>query len=79
MQGTSSRRYGRRGHDPPPRERVLAATGSASPIIEVPYAEAFGQDFEDTPRRVPDITRLERTIGFRPRTTLNEILADMLD
>jgi UDP-glucose 4-epimerase len=29
-------------------------------------------------RRVPDLTRLERTIGFRPRTPLAEIIRDVV-
>jgi len=50
----------------------------ASPIVQVPYNEAYPPGFEDMQRRVPDVTKLERTIGFRPRTPLASIIADVV-
>jgi UDP-glucose 4-epimerase len=44
----------------------------------VPYSEAYGADFEDVRRRVPDLTRLEKTLGFKPHRTLGEILDDII-
>src|SRR5262245_14478536 len=44
----------------------------------LPYAEAYGADFEDVRRRVPDLTRLEQTLGFKPHRTLGEILDDII-
>ena len=35
-------------------ERIKAATGSQSPIVTIPYDEAYEEGFEDMPRRVPD-------------------------
>ncbi|HWW59929.1 MAG TPA: GDP-mannose 4,6-dehydratase [Thermoanaerobaculia bacterium] len=55
-------------------ERILALTGSRSPIVYVPYAEAYEPGFEDMPRRVPDPSKLERYIGIRPRASLETIL-----
>jgi UDP-glucose 4-epimerase len=59
-------------------EMVRAAAGSGSPIVHVPYAEAYGQGFEDMLRRVPNLAKLERTIGFRPTTGLEQIIADVV-
>lgn len=59
-------------------ERVRAAVGSASPIEMVAYEDAYAAGFEDMFRRVPDLTRLQRTIDFRPRTTLDEIIHDII-
>ncbi|MDH5282785.1 MAG: GDP-mannose 4,6-dehydratase [Gemmatimonadota bacterium] len=59
-------------------ERVRDAAGSSSEIRLVPYDEAYAEGFEDMLRRVPDVRRLERTIGFRPRTPLSEIIADVV-
>jgi len=59
-------------------ELVRDAAGSRSEIRLVPYEEAYAEGFEDMLRRVPDLTRLERTIGFRPRTPLHEIIADVV-
>jgi len=59
-------------------ERVKALTGSASPIVHVPYSEAYGPGFEDMQRRVPDTSRLQDLLGWQPTRTLNEILAAVL-
>ncbi len=59
-------------------ERVRAAAGSSSEIRLVPYNEAYPEGFEDMHRRVPDVRKLERAIGFRPRTPLVQIIADVL-
>ena len=55
-------------------ERVREATGSNSEIRLVPYTEAYPEGFEDMHRRVPDVRKLERMIGFRPRTPLAQII-----
>ncbi len=59
-------------------ELVRDAADSRSEIRLVPYEEAYAEGFEDMLRRVPDLTRLERTIGFRPRTPLSTIVADVV-
>jgi UDP-glucose 4-epimerase len=59
-------------------ELVREAAGSRSEIRLVPYAEAYAEGFEDMQRRVPDLTKLERTIGFRPRTSLAQIVTDVI-
>jgi UDP-glucose 4-epimerase len=59
-------------------EMVREAAGSQSPITHVPYEEAYGQGFEDMARRVPDLDKLERLIGFRPTTSLEQIIADVV-
>lgn len=59
-------------------ELVRDAADSHSDIRLVPYAEAYAEGFEDMLRRVPDLTKLERTIGFRPRTSLKDIVADVV-
>lgn len=60
-------------------EEVRRAARSDSPIVTVPYSEAYAAGFEDMTRRVPDVSRLERITGFRPRTPLAEIIRDVLD
>ena len=59
-------------------EMVRDAAGSRSEIKLVPYAEAYAEGFEDMQRRVPDLSKLERTIGFRPRTPLATIISDVV-
>ncbi len=59
-------------------ERVRAAASSDSPIVHVPYEQAYDAGFEDMPRRVPDLTRIRELIGFRPRVQLDEIIARVI-
>jgi len=58
--------------------RVRDAAGSKSPITKIPYSEAYAAGFEDMQRRVPDVRKLERVTGFRPRTPLATIIDDVL-
>jgi UDP-glucose 4-epimerase len=60
-------------------ERVRASAGSTSDIVHIPYGEAYAEGFEDMPRRVPDTSKLQRTIGFAPATTLDAIIRDVLE
>ncbi|MBP1604143.1 MAG: arnA [Acidobacteria bacterium] len=60
-------------------ERVKALTGSPSPIVNVPYDEAYAEGFEDMPRRVPDIGKVSALIGYRPRVDLDETLRRVIE
>jgi UDP-glucose 4-epimerase len=60
-------------------ERVRAQTASSSEIVFVPYDVAYGRGFEDMQRRLPDLTKLQRLLGDRPRTGLDEILASVTE
>jgi|APFre7841882724_1041349.scaffolds.fasta_scaffold02161_3 UDP-glucose 4-epimerase len=60
-------------------ERVIAATGSQSKIIYVPYEEAYAPGFEDMRRRVPDLSRVHQLIGYEPTFTLDETLKRVVD
>jgi len=54
--------------------RVRERTGSSSPIEYVPYDRAYEHGFEDMMRRVPCVEKLQALTGFRPQTSLNEII-----
>jgi UDP-glucose 4-epimerase len=58
--------------------RIKALTASASPIVTVPYEQAYGKGFEDIRNRVPDLSRIEALLGYRPERTLGDILADTI-
>jgi UDP-glucose 4-epimerase len=60
-------------------ERVLARTGSASPITLVPYANAFGAGFDDMQRRVPALDRIRDLIGYKPTLGIDQILDRVID
>ena len=54
--------------------KVKEVTGSASPIVHVPFEEAYEAGFEEPRYRVPDITKLRRVIGFVPSVDLGTSL-----
>jgi len=58
-------------------ERVRALVNPDAEIVYVPYEEAYGPGFEDIRARVPDVSKLEATIGFKPRNDLDQILLDV--
>jgi UDP-glucose 4-epimerase len=60
-------------------EKVKTITGSASEIVTVPYDQAYEAGFEDMPRRVPDIRKIRRLIGYEPRVGLDEMLRRIVD
>lgn len=55
-------------------KRIVEVLGSTSSIELVPYDQAYGEGFEDMRRRVPDNSRAERLLGFRPVTGLDEVI-----
>jgi UDP-glucose 4-epimerase len=55
-------------------ERIKAAARSNSPIVTIPYEKAYEEGFEDMPRRVPDLTKIQRLIGYQPKVGLAEII-----
>jgi UDP-glucose 4-epimerase len=53
---------------------VKQRVGSSSPIHFVPYDKAYEPGFEDMMRRVPSNEKLHALTGFRPQTSLAEII-----
>jgi len=60
-------------------ERVRALSGSKSPIRLIPYDQAYESGFEDMPRRVPDLSRIEALIGYKAKNDLDDILSQVID
>jgi len=60
-------------------ERVRTLAGSTSPIRFVPYDQAYEAGFEDMPRRVPDISKLNALIGYEPKVGLEEIIRRVIE
>lgn len=59
-------------------ERVRDLAGSQSEIVHIPYDEAYEEGFEDMPRRVPDTSKIHSLVGFKPETTLDDILKSVI-
>lgn len=59
--------------------QIIEKTGSASEICLVPFDEAYGPDFEDLSRRVPDVAKLAATVPWSDLITLDGILTSVID
>ncbi len=60
-------------------ERVRAGLRSPSEIVLVPYESYYPQGFQDTRRRVPDVSRARDVLGFRTTVGFDEGLERTLD
>jgi len=58
-------------------DQVLAVTESTSAITYTPYSDAYPAGFEDIQRRVPDISKVKRAIGWAPTKDLTQIISDI--
>jgi len=54
--------------------RVITLTNSKSAVEHITYAQAYGQPFDDMQRRVPDLARVKKTVGFAPKNDLEAIV-----
>jgi UDP-glucose 4-epimerase len=59
-------------------ERVIQAVNPGLAIKHIPYSQVFSAEFEDIRRRIPDLTRIRTTTGYRPRYTLDDIIRDVV-
>ena len=58
--------------------RIIERTGSSSRITHVPYDVAYESGFEDMARRVPDTTKINQLIGWKPKRNLDDVLDDVI-
>jgi nucleoside-diphosphate-sugar epimerase len=60
-------------------KKVKAIIDSQSEIVKIPYEEAYEQGFEDMARRVPDLSKIKKLIGYTPKVKLDEIITRVRD
>jgi UDP-glucose 4-epimerase len=60
-------------------ERIRELSGSKSTIKFIPYDQAYESGFEDMPRRVPALAKVEGLIGYKPVHQLDAILTQVID
>jgi len=58
---------------------VKSVAGSSSQIVAIPYDQAYEEGFEDMPRRVPDISKIRKAIGYEPTLGIRAILEKVVD
>jgi UDP-glucose 4-epimerase len=70
------------GSDRPIEIRALAelvrrTLRSRSPVVYLPYEQAFGPNFDDLRHRQPDLRRIREAVGFAPRIELAQTILDV--
>jgi len=61
-------------------QKIIKLTNSNSDIQFIPFEKAYENDnFEDMMRRVPDIGKISRAIGFKPSRDIDGILVKIIE
>jgi UDP-glucose 4-epimerase len=57
---------------------IVNQTNSSSNIEFVGYSEAYGQGFEETFKRIPNIEKINKFTGWKPTKSLTQIISDIV-
>jgi len=60
-------------------ERIKAAIGSHSEIVQVPYEQAYKKGYEDMRRRVPNVDKIKSAVGWQASTGLDATIRQMIE
>ena len=58
-------------------QKVIKLTNSTSEIVYKKHSEVFGDHFEEPQRRVPDISKIKKAVGWQPKTSLDEVIVEI--
>ena len=58
-------------------KKVIEINNSSSKIEKIAYEDAYPNGFEDMQRRVPDISKIKRVLGWTPEINLDQIIKDI--
>ena len=58
-------------------QKVIKLTNSSSEIVYKKYSEVFGDHFEEPQRRVPDISKIKKIVGWQPKQSLDEVILEI--
>jgi UDP-glucose 4-epimerase len=58
---------------------VKDKAASCSEIVHVPYDQAYEKGFEDMPRRVPEISKIQRVLGWQPTLDVEQIVEKVIE
>ena len=60
-------------------QKVIRLTNSSSVIVYKKHAEVFGDNFEEPQRRVPDISKIKKAVGWQPKQSLDEVIVEITE
>ncbi len=56
---------------------VRRVLGSQSEIVHIPFAEVYGEGFEEPARRLADIAKIRRYINYHPSTDVESVIREI--
>lgn len=59
--------------------KVKRIAASSSEIQLIPYEQAYEAGFEDMPRRVPDLSKIKKTINYHAKMSIDDIVTSVID
>ena len=60
-------------------QKAIKLTNSTSEIIFKKHSEVFGDHFEEPHRRVPDISKIKKVVGWQPKQSLDEVIVEIAE
>ena len=60
-------------------QKVIDLTGSKSQLVFKKHSEVFGDNFEEPTRRVPDISKIFKAIGWQSKKSLDVIILEVAE
>lgn len=60
-------------------QKVIKLTDSSSEIVYKKHSEVFGDPFEEPQRRVPDISKIKKVLGWQPMQSLDEVIIEIAE
>jgi UDP-glucose 4-epimerase len=60
-------------------QKVIKLTNSTSEIIYKKHSEVFGDHFEEPQRRVPDISKIKKVVGWQPKQSLDKVIIEIAE
>ncbi len=60
-------------------KKVIEFANSKSTVEHIPYERAYGKGFEDMERRYPDLTKIEKFIGYYPQKSIDDIIRSVIE
>ena len=59
--------------------KVIKLTDSKSQIVFKKHSDIFGDDFEEPTRRVPDISKIKKAVGWQPKQSLDGVIVEIAE
>ena len=59
--------------------KVIELIDSKSQIVFKKHSDVFGDDFEEPTRRVPDISKIKKVVGWQPKQSLDEVIIEIAE